>query len=156
MADNNQQFEGCRRDFSESMLLQLFLDEVKSVQLHAFGDASESSYGACVYLRCEHESDVHCNLVTAKMRVAPMTNQTIPRLELLSCLVAARLLTSVKEAISKTLTIEPETMWTDSTTALHWIRIKYRKGVQGLGTEQGNRDKEVHINRNLALLSHAI
>ena len=85
-----------------------------------------------------------------------MTNQTIPRLELLSCLVAARLLTSVKEAISETLTIESETMWTDSTTALHWIRIKYRKRVQGLGTEQDSRDKEVNINRNLALLSHAI
>ena len=101
---------------------ELFLDETKSVQLHAFGDASESSYGACLYLRCENESDVHCNLVSAKTRVAPMTNQTIPRLELLSCLVAARLLASVKEAISEILTIESETMWTDSTTALHWIR----------------------------------
>ena len=117
---------------------ELFLDEVKSVQLHAFGDASESSYGACVYLRCEHESDVHCNLVAAKTRVAPMTNQTIPRLELLSCLVAARLLASVKEAISEILTIESETMWTDSTTALHWIRNtekEYKVWVQNRVTE---------------------
>ena len=89
---------------------ELYLDEVKSVQLHAFGDASESSYGACVYLRCEHESDVHGNLVAAKTRVGPMTNQTIPHVELLSCLVAARLLASVKEAISEILTIESETM----------------------------------------------
>ena len=45
---------------------ELFLDEAKSVQLHAFKNASESSYGARVYLRCEHESDVHCNFVAAK------------------------------------------------------------------------------------------
>ena len=117
---------------------ELFLDEAKSVQLHAFGDASESSYRACVYLRCEHESDVHCNLIAAKTRVAPMSNQTIPRLELLSCLVAARLLASVKEAISEILTIESETMWTDSTTALHWIRNtekEYKVWIQNRVTE---------------------
>ena len=117
---------------------ELFLDEAKSVQLHAFGDASESSYGACVYLHCEHESDVHCNLIAAKTRVAPMSNQTIPRLELLSYLVAARLLASVKEAISEILTIESERMWTDSTTALHWIRNtekEYKVWVQNRVTE---------------------
>ena len=45
-----------------------------------------------------------------------MANQTIPRLELLSCLVAARLLASVKEAINEVLNDNKY-----STTALHWI-----------------------------------
>ena len=101
---------------------ELCSEEVKSVQLHAFGDASDLAYGACVYLRCEHRSGVHCNLVAAKTRIAPMAKQTIPRLELLACLLASRLLDSVKKALDEVLNIEYEILWTDSTTALHWIR----------------------------------
>ncbi|XP_028397220.1 uncharacterized protein LOC114521030 [Dendronephthya gigantea] len=117
---------------------ELFADKTKSIQLHAFGDASESSYGACVYLRCEHEADVHCNLIASKTRVAPMTNQTIPRLELLSCLLASRLLNSVKEAIGEILEIESDNLWSDSTTALHWIKNtdkEYKVWVQNRVSE---------------------
>ena len=32
---------------------ELFGSQVRSTELHSFGEASESSYGACVYLRCE-------------------------------------------------------------------------------------------------------
>ena len=117
---------------------ELCSEEVKSVQLHAFGDASESAYGACVYLRCEHRSGVHCNLVTAKKRVAPMAKQTIPLLELLACLLASRSLNSVKKALDEVLNIEYEILWTDSTTALHWIRNtekEYKVWVQNRVTE---------------------
>ena len=44
----------------------------------------------------------------------------------------------MKEAISEILTIESETMWTDSTTALHWIRNtekEYKVWVQNRVTE---------------------
>ena len=69
---------------------ELFGSEVKSTELHSFGDASESSYGACVYLRCEHLEGIHCDLIASKTRVAPMSKQTIRRLELLSSLLASR------------------------------------------------------------------
>ena len=110
----------------------------KSIELHAFGDASETSYGACVYLRCEHGTDVHSNLIASKTRVTPKTKLTIPRLELLSRLVAARLLNSVKEAIEGVLKIDSCTLWTDSTTALQWIRNTqkdYKVWVQNRVTE---------------------
>ena len=38
--------------------------DVKCFQLHVFANASELSYGSCIYLRCEHESSIHCNLVS--------------------------------------------------------------------------------------------
>ena len=102
--------------------LKLFGSEVKSTELHSFGDASESSYGACVYLRCEHLEGIHCDLIASKTRVAPMSKQTIPRLELLSSLLASRLTESVKKAMSEVKSINSTTYWSDSTVVLSWIR----------------------------------
>ncbi|XP_028415550.1 uncharacterized protein LOC114538622 [Dendronephthya gigantea] len=92
---------------------EAFASEVKSAELHSFGDASESSYGACVYLRCEHSEGIHCDLIASKTRVAPMSKQTIPRLELLSSLVASRLTKSVKEALNDVKKIDSVTYWSD-------------------------------------------
>jgi hypothetical protein len=36
-----------------------FGSEIKSTELHCFGDASESSYGARVYVRGEHSEGIH-------------------------------------------------------------------------------------------------
>ena len=69
------------------------------IEIHAFSDASESSYGTCVYILYEHESGVSCNLVSSKTRVAPMSKQSIPRLELLGCLIAARLVDNIQKAL---------------------------------------------------------
>ncbi len=88
-----------------------FSGEVMSTELHSFGDASEASYGACVYLRCEHSEGVHCNLIASKTRVAPMSKQTIPRLELLSILVASRLTESVKNALNDVKSLDSVTYW---------------------------------------------
>ena len=101
---------------------EAFASEVKSAELHSFGDASESSYGACVYLRCEHSEGIRCDLIASKTRVAPMSKQTIPRLELLSSLLASRLTESVKKALNDVKNIESVTYWSDSTVVLSWIR----------------------------------
>ena len=100
----------------------LFESQVKSTELHSFGDASEISYGACVYLRCEHSEGIHCDLIAAKTRVAPMSKQTIPRLELLSSLLASRLTESVRKALDDVKSIDSVTYWSDSTVVLSWIR----------------------------------
>jgi len=103
-----------------------------------FGDASETSYGSCVYLRCEHESETHCNLIAAKTRVAPLSCNTIPRLELLACLVSVKLTHSVKQALEDVLQITNIVYWTDSTVALSWIRgvtKEYKQFIQNRVTE---------------------
>ena len=111
----------------------LFNTDVKSVELHVFGDASETSYGSCVYLRCEHKSETHCNLIASKTRVSPMASHTIPRLELLACLISAKLARSVQQALEGVVVINNIVYWTDSTVALSWIKgvtREYKQFVQ--------------------------
>ena len=93
-------------------------DKVKSVQLHCFADASEKAYGAVVYIRVEYEARVECQVVFSKTRVAPLAKQTIPRLELLSNLTAARLLNSVSQALD-VVRIENFFSWTDFAVVDH-------------------------------------
>ena len=52
-------------------------NEVKSLQLHCFADASEKAYRAVVYMRVEYESRVECEIVASKTRVTPLNKQTI-------------------------------------------------------------------------------
>jgi hypothetical protein len=92
------------------------------LELHAFGDASMSGYGTTVYLRIPVSEGVYeCSLVMSKNRVAPLKTVTLPRLELLASLLAARLLVFVR----KTLSLPEETRyccWSDSMAALGWVR----------------------------------
>nr|XP_027223346.1 uncharacterized protein LOC113815482 [Penaeus vannamei] len=96
--------------------------ELSGVELHAFGDASEKGYGACVYLRVPLvDGTYQVSLVVARSRVAPIKRVTLPRLELLGALLCARLLDFVKSALclDKTVTY---CCWTDSKVALAWIK----------------------------------
>ncbi|GFY19008.1 integrase catalytic domain-containing protein [Trichonephila clavipes] len=61
------------------------------VELHSFCDASKKAYGAAIYLRTKSRNGISVKLVTSKSRVAPLNCVTLPRLELLGALVAARL-----------------------------------------------------------------
>ena len=68
---------------------------VKSIQLHVYCDASETGYGACVYIRAvNEEGKVHTRLVMAKARVSPVKQQSIPRLELLGATIGVKLFRS--------------------------------------------------------------
>ncbi len=55
--------------------------------LQGFCDASARAYAAVVYLRAETAMGRSVSFVAAKTRVAPITEQTIPRLELLAALL---------------------------------------------------------------------
>ena len=61
------------------------------MELHHFSDASKDAYGQCSYLRLiNHSGQIHCFLVMAKSRVAPLKPVTIPRLELTAALVSVK------------------------------------------------------------------
>ena len=94
----------------------------KSVSIHAFGDASPKGYGAAVYLRtAQSDGPAEVSLVMAKARLAPLKRVTLPRLELLGSLLAARLAVLVRQALR--LPDDTATLcWTDSMIALGWIR----------------------------------
>ena len=90
------------------------------IQIHAFSDASKKAYATAVYLRSEYEDGrVEVRLLSSKTRVAPIKQQTIPRLELLGALISARLVSTLLKSLPRK--IKP-TFWVDSTAALCWIR----------------------------------
>ncbi|CAB3996929.1 Hypothetical predicted protein [Paramuricea clavata] len=78
---------------------QIDRKEIRSVELHGFGDASEKAYGGVVYIRIRTGTLVSCQLVASKSKVAPIGGETIPRLELLSGLVLARLMSHVRREL---------------------------------------------------------
>lgn len=89
----------------------------ESVTLHVFCDASKDAYAACVYISSGDSS----SLVIAKSRVAPISTKEIPRLEILGCLLGARLICRVRDQMAATVSHADLCCWTDSTVALSWI-----------------------------------
>ena len=55
--------------------------------------------------------------MSSKTRLAPLSEQTIPRLELLSAVVLSRLIHSIKEALSSEMKVDKFLCGTDSKIA---------------------------------------
>jgi hypothetical protein len=100
-----------------------------NTQFHSFSDASKNVYAAVIYLRSIYEyGHIETLLVDAKTRVAPVKAQTIPRLELLSAVISARLSNSISRCLPVNDAIK-FTYWTDSMMTLQWIQNEL--GIQG-------------------------
>ena len=99
------------------------LDKASSqYSLQGFCDASSGAYAAVVYLRIENSIGSTVNFVASKTRVAPTNKQTIPRLELLSALLLAKLVSSISMAIESEVQLQKHCCFTDSKVALYWIK----------------------------------
>ncbi|XP_062535472.1 uncharacterized protein LOC134204708 [Armigeres subalbatus] len=87
-----------------------------SIQLHFFSDASENAYGACCYIRSSNSNgETKTALLTTKSKVAPLKQQSIPRLELCGALLSAELY----EKVTSSLQIPTDTyFWVDSTIVI--------------------------------------
>ena len=90
-------------------------------ELIVFSDASEKAYGCCLYLKTTVKDQVFINLIMSKTRVAPLKKITLPRLELLAALLAARLMNFVTRALGLENNL-PYSCWSDSQIVLNWIR----------------------------------
>ena len=98
-------------------------EDVQACYLHGFGDASTKAYCAVVYLvYVLKDGSCQVRLLTNKTRVAPLKQLSVPRLELMSALILARLVNTVTAALRPQLEIKGVTYWLDSKTALYWIR----------------------------------
>jgi hypothetical protein len=97
-----------------------------NMQIHGFSDASQLSYGACVYLRCTMVDGTHSsNLICSKNRVAPLRPTTIPRLELCAAVLLIQLISKLK--ITLNLPISKYSYWTDSQIVIAWIKTEPHK-----------------------------
>ncbi|GBN40590.1 hypothetical protein AVEN_100945-1 [Araneus ventricosus] len=67
--------------------------------LHVFCDASLDAYAAVIFLRSDNRGEIILRLVGSKSRVSPLKRLTIPRLELLVCLLGARFAKYIVDAL---------------------------------------------------------
>lgn len=73
----------------------------QGVELHGFSDASERAYAAVIYLRAEDEDGSwRITLITARTKVAPLKQVSLPRLELCAAALLARLASHVRATLS--------------------------------------------------------
>jgi transposase InsO family protein len=106
------------------------MSDVGDVQIVGFSDASQSAFGCVVYARVESSLGVHVNMLAAKSRVAPLKAQSLPRLELLGCLTLANMSKLVSSAIASAVRVGCSHFFSDSRTALCWIRNKENRFKQ--------------------------
>ena len=100
----------------------LSIDEHVKWTLHGFSDASTHAYAAVVYLQSWSGDERKSVFVASKSRVAPVSEQTVPRLELLGALLLARLIKNVYTALESEIQVSTTSCYTDSQVALYWIR----------------------------------
>ena len=91
-----------------------------------FADASRDAFGACSYLRWEKSSgNYESRFISAKSRVYPLKELTIPRLELQAAVLASRLYKTITEECR--LQFERVIFFTDSMIVLTWIGSQSRE-----------------------------
>lgn len=92
-------------------------------ELHIFFDASQQAYGSVAYLRTEDAAGkVEVAFLTARSRVAPKWQMSMPRLELCAALTGAQLASLLTKEL--TLPLCRVVLWTNSTTVLTWIQSR--------------------------------
>ena len=99
---------------------------VFSVELHGFSDSSQKAYGCVIYLRIQYEDGtVIVRFVSSKTKVAPLSRQTIPRLELMDATLLAHHVSHVKKGLSEEYAEYSikTALRVDSYTVLRWIHI---------------------------------
>ena len=109
------------KDHSTPRYYQIYNSKVVSIQLHIFFDTSEKAYAAVSYWRVILSNDnIHTAIIISKSKVVPYKPLTIPRLELQAAVIAVRLVKTI--LADHEYKVESIYYWSDSKTALHWIR----------------------------------
>ncbi|XP_046869368.1 uncharacterized protein LOC124462014, partial [Drosophila willistoni] len=79
---------------------QLVVNDTDNIELHGLSDASMKAYAAVVYSRViNKDGSISTSIMAAKSRVAPLKQQSLPRLELCAALLLSQLIRSIKAAL---------------------------------------------------------
>ena len=106
-------------------------ENVLSVNLHGFCHSSNQIYCAVVYLSIKTTLDIGLSLLVSKTKVTPK-KLSMPRLELLSCVLLSKLLNKVLYIVTKRICVNNICCWSDSEVAFCWIKGKKNLGELGL------------------------
>ena len=97
-------------------------DVITGINLHGFCDSSNQAYCAVVYAQAESSGGIISRIITSKTKVAPIKKLSIPRLELLSCLLLSEVMANVQKLLRDVVTVKEVFYWSDSEVALAWIK----------------------------------
>ena len=101
-------------------------------QIIGYCDASEKAYLAVIYLKVIYKNwQVSSQIIAAKTRVFPVKKLTIPRLDLMSSLLLARLVRSVQSALTRRFSVS-KVLWFSTNVSMN---SKWEKTVQEIFTE---------------------
>ena len=102
----------------------LFADQNNfvSIELHGYCDASKTAYSAVIYARTIYKDKMTVKFVSAKSKIVSNKGLSIPTIELLSCLLLSKLVSTVVNAMSVEVVVSKTVCWTDSLVALWWIK----------------------------------
>jgi len=81
--------------------------------LHGFCDSSGKAYGAVVYVVVECAHGISVKLWSGKSKLVPMKVLSIPRLELLGCLLLSKLMVAVLKGVRDEVNVKDWFCWTD-------------------------------------------
>ena len=85
-------------------------------EIHCFCDSSDRMYACVVYLKIVTPNSVVVDIVASKSKMFPLNSElTMPRKELVSCVLGVRFLNTVSSAIGRVDTIF---YWSDSMVCL--------------------------------------
>ncbi|GIY56295.1 reverse transcriptase [Caerostris darwini] len=103
--------------------------KLDSVEVHIFSDASIVAYGAVAYFRyVNFRGEVGTSFVMSKSRISPLKKLSLPRLELMGALIAARLWKYLSKVFCGL--VDGVFLWTDSEICLCWIKGSAREWKQ--------------------------
>ena len=93
-------------EVDRSFLGDISCDEIQSIQIHGFADASQIAYGAGVYVRIKTDKGIFTKLVSGKSRIGPLKTESMPRSELMAAQILAKLIYSVQNTLKECCQIE--------------------------------------------------
>ncbi|XP_022806184.1 uncharacterized protein LOC111343295 [Stylophora pistillata] len=110
-------------EFSVPRFYRLVMLSPTSIQLHLFGDASETAFCAVAYSRFEYPGgERQCTFVAKKTRVAPVKPLSIPRLELQAAVLSVRLALACMIQKEHDYEVSSTYYWCDSSAVIGQIR----------------------------------
>ena len=120
------------------------------IEAHRFYDSSAQAYCAVIYVKVVCSQCVEVNLWAEKCRVAPMRDLSIPRLELLGCVLLSKLVASVINAVRLEVQVRNVFCWTDGQIAVCGSNNQINGGTFGCKT--GQRSYATTFHRSIGFM----